>query len=266
MNLRADQVAHWLSSLGVGPETLVGVFMERSLELMAGVLGILKAGGTYVPIDPSYPKGRIAYMLADSKAPVLLTQRSMVEHLPENDARVICIDQGSEAFGQGRENLAGRVSSDSLAYMMYTSGSTGTPKGVLGSHRAMVNRFSWMWNAYPFEADDVCCQKTSLSFIDSVWEMFGPLLRGVRTVIIPTEEVKDITKLINTLSLNRITRIVLVPSLLDAMLETHADVDIRLPDLVMWVASGGALSRPKSLPTLPIVAPQPITPILTPYR
>src|SRR5262249_8363379 len=141
------------------------------------------------------------------------------------------------------ESPADLVSTDNVAYMIYTSGSTGKSKGVLGLHRGAVNRFRWMWEIYPFGTEDVCCQKTSLSFVDSVWEIFGPLLQGIRTVIIPDWVVKDPYQLVDTLAVNQITRIVLVPSLLRVILDMHTDLRFKLPKLKHWVSSGEALPR-----------------------
>src|SRR5437763_6885031 len=131
--------------------------------------------------------------------------------------------------------------------MLYTSGSTGRPKGVLATHRATSNRFHWMWETYPFESEEVCCQKTSLSFVDSVWEIFGPLLQGIRTVIIPDAVVKDPVQLLQTLAAHSVTRIVLVPSLLQVLLDTKADLQNQLPRLKYWVSSGEALPMELSL-------------------
>jgi amino acid adenylation domain-containing protein len=132
---------------------------------------------------------------------------------------------------------------DSLAYVIYTSGSTGTPKGVLGTHRGAVNRFHWMWRTHPFRSGERCCQKTSTSFVDSIWETFGPLLRGVTTLVIPDPVVREPRLLIQTLADQRVTRIVLVPALLRAMLEAEPELGACLPHLRFWVSSGEALSR-----------------------
>lgn len=133
----------------------------------------------------------------------------------------------------------------SIAYVIYTSGSTGQPKGVQALHRATSNRLGWMWRTMPFAAEEVCCQKTALSFVDSVWEIFGPLLQGVPSVIIPAMAVKDVPRLIEVLARHRVTRIVLVPSLLRAMLAVGAPLQQNLPHLRHWVCSGEAL--PSSL-------------------
>jgi amino acid adenylation domain-containing protein len=183
-------------------------------------------------------------MLEDAQVPVLLTQEQLVSELPAYGARVVCLDSDWEIIAEeSQENLVSGTTPATLAYVIYTSGSTGRPKGVLGHHRGMVNRFAWMWAAYPFEADEVCCQKTSLNFVDSVWELFGPLLQGIRTVMVPDEDVKDPHRLVQVLAAKHVTRLVLVPSLLDALLRTCGALEGQLPKLKMWITSGEPLSR-----------------------
>ncbi|MEG4277137.1 amino acid adenylation domain-containing protein [Microcoleus sp. MON1_C1] len=240
LNAKANQIAHYLQSLGVKPEVLVGICLERSLEMLAAILGILKVGAAYVPVDPAYPQERRSFMLADAKVPVLLTQKNLLETLPEHSAKVVCIDaEWQEISRQSDRNPAVKVEADHLAYVLYTSGSTGTPKGVLGTHRGTVNRC--FWNPYPFIEQDICCQKTSLNFVDSVWEIFAPLLHGLPTVIIPDRSVKDINQFLQTLSKQNVTRLVLVPSLLRALLDSFSDLDRRLPQLKYWICSGETL-------------------------
>jgi amino acid adenylation domain-containing protein len=242
LNRRANQLAHHLQGLGIGPEVLVGVYMERCVEMVVGLLGVLKAGGAYVPIDPTYPQKRVAFMLQDSQIAVLLTQQQFIEAWPELTVQVIRLDTEWAAIEQEREeNPVSDVCAENLASVIYTSGSTGRPKGVLATHRATLNRLQWMWERFPFEADEICCQKTSLSFVDSVWEMFGPLLRGIRIVLIADSVLKDPHWLIATLTREQITRIVLVPSLLRILLNTEIDLSNQLPHLKYWTSSGEAL-------------------------
>ena len=244
LNARANQLAHHLRKLGVGPEVLVGICLERSLEMVVGLLGILKAGGAYVPLDPAYPKQRLSFMVEDAQLPVLVTQERLVEELPEHSAKVLCLDRDWGLIGQESEgNPASGAGAENLAYVIYTSGSTGKPKGVFGPHRGAVNRFAWMWEAYPFEAEEVCCQKTSLNFVDSIWEIFGPLLQGIRTVTIPEEVMQDPYQLVQALAAQQVTRIVLVPSLLRLLLDAGIDLRRRLPRLKLWVSSGEPLPR-----------------------
>jgi amino acid adenylation domain-containing protein len=155
---------------------------------------------------------------------------------------IICLDTDWEVIARERTtNPAHWVAADHPAYVIYTSGSTGMPKGVLGLHGATLNRLHWMWAAYPFAAEEVCCQKTSLNFVDAVWEIFGPLLQGIPTVIIPDVVVKDVQRLIHTLARHHVTRMVLVPSLLQVILDTATDLHSQLSSLQYWVTSGEAL-------------------------
>ena len=240
LNRRANQLAHHLKSLGVKPEIPVGICVDRSLEMVVGLLGILKAGGAYVPLDPAYPPERLVFMLEDAEVAVLLTQALLVESLPKHQGRIVCLDTDWEIIErQSEANLISEVKLDNLAYVIYTSGSTGTPKGVLGTHRGTVNRC--FWNPYPFIEEDICCQKTSLNFVDSVWEIFAPLLHGLPTVIIPDRAVKDINQFLQTLSNQNVTRLVLVPSLLRVILDSFPDLDRRLPQLKYWICSGETL-------------------------
>jgi amino acid adenylation domain-containing protein len=241
---RSNRVASYLQKLGVGPGDPVGVCLERSLDMVVGLIAILKAGGAYVPMDPSYPSERLAFMLGDSKASIVLTQHALIGRFSKDGIQQICLDTDWDTIAlEKTEVVSVHVRPEDPAYVMYTSGSTGRPKGVVGTHRSTVNRMSWMWREYPFQADDVCCQKTSLSFVDSIWEVFGPLLAGVPSVIIPEEAVKDMGRLGEILAANRVTRIVLVPSLLRAILSHSNDLHQKLPALKLWISSGEALSH-----------------------
>ncbi|HLH60440.1 MAG TPA: non-ribosomal peptide synthetase [Ktedonobacteraceae bacterium] len=241
LNRQANRLAAYLCRSGVGREALIGICMQRSIEMVIGLLGILKANAAYVPLDPAYPRERLAFMLDDARPAILLTQQHLAARLPSHE-RTICLDRDWQAIAQeSEENVSGGVGGDHIAYMLYTSGSTGVPKGVLGTHRAAINRFCWMWNAYPFEQHEVCCQKTSLSFVDSVWEIFGPLLQGIPVVIIPDPLVKDSRQLLQTLAAHAVTRIVLVPSLLRVLLESE-NLQNSLPCLKYWTSSGETLS------------------------
>lgn len=242
LNQKANQLARHLQHLGVGLETRVGICVHRSLDMLVGLLGILKAGGAYVPLDPSYPPERLAFMLEDAHVPVLLTQQRMIEQLPTHKAKVVYLDATWAAIAQERaEDLDSGATGENLAYLLYTSGSTGKPKGVLGTHRATINRLAWMWQRYPFVPGEVCCQKTALSFVDSVWEVFGPLLQGIPIVIIPELAVKDPPRLLRTLAAHGVTRMVVVPSMLHVLLDVQDELKIQLPSLRYCVSSGEAL-------------------------
>ncbi len=245
LNARANRLAHHLIRQGVTPGTPVGVFMERSADMVVGLLGILKAGGAYLPLDPAYPLARLAFMLQDSRAPVLVTQRALYEEglaeaLRERPPAVVYLETIPQADDEAG-NPAVSVAPGDPAYVIYTSGSTGRPKGVLGLHRGAVNRFHWMWTTYPFEAGEVCAQKTALSFVDAVWEVFGPLLQGVPLVILRDEVVQDPVRLTGALATHGVTRLVLVPSLLRALLDAGEALQQRLPRLRFWISSGEAL-------------------------
>jgi len=243
LNRNANQAAHYLASRGVTRGSLVGVCFDRSCDLMVALLGVLKTGAAYVPLDPTYPQQRLAFMVQDSGIKTLLTQEKWADVLPKDVSTTIFLEREGDAIGrENAENLRAETSPDDPAYVIYTSGSTGQPKGVIGLHRGAVNRFTWMWQMYPFEPGEVACAKTSLSFVDSIWETFGALLAGIPTVLISEEVAKNPANLIATLDRHRVTRIVLVPSLLRAMLETEPDIRRRLPRLKYWISSGEALS------------------------
>jgi natural product biosynthesis luciferase-like monooxygenase protein/amino acid adenylation domain-containing protein len=239
LNRRANKLAHYLHALGVGPEVLVGIALVRSVEMVIALLAVLKAGGAYVPLDPAFPQQRLAHIIQDAPVAVLLTQSHLRERLRAESVTIVAVDM--EIEGQ-ENNPANATQPDHLAYMIYTSGSTGRPKGVLATHRATLNRLQWMWATFPFEADEICCQKTSLSFVDSIWEIFGPLLQGIRLVLIAGEILKDAQWLIATLTREQVTRIVLVPSLLRVLLNSAIDLENELPHLKYWTSSGEALS------------------------
>jgi amino acid adenylation domain-containing protein len=243
LNERANRLAHYLIHEGVTPGDLVGISIERSLEVAVGLLGILKAGAAYVPIDPSEPKQRLALMLEDSKVGIIVSQNNLNNRLPQHRARLLFLDTEKAAIDeQSAMNPCVPLSPGDLAYVIYTSGSTGTPKGVEGTHRASMNRFAWMWNAYPFCPGETCCQKTALSFIDSVWEIFGPLLRGIRNVIIPKEALLDPEQFVHLLAEYEVSRIVLVPSLLRVLLDHFSNLGAEVPKLKLWSASGEVLT------------------------
>ncbi|MCW5312696.1 amino acid adenylation domain-containing protein [Nostoc sp. KVJ3] len=184
LNHRANQLAHYLRSLGVKPEVLVGICVERSLEMMVGILGILKAGGVYVPLDPAYPKERLAFMLEDAQISVLLTQQRLVKELPQQEAKVICIDTDWEIIAQeSQENLLARFTSENLAYVIYTSGSTGKPKGVMIQHNSLVNYIKTACLEYELKSSDRILQFASISFDTAAEEIFPCLVEGATLVL-----------------------------------------------------------------------------------
>jgi amino acid adenylation domain-containing protein len=181
LNRRANQLAHHLRALGVGPETLVGICLKRSFDLVAGLLGILKAGGAYVPLDPTYPRNRLSFMLTDSQVPVLLTSEDLLDRLPESSATPVFMDRDwPEIRGGLDENPAGGATLDNLAYVIYTSGSTGLPKGALIVHRGLTNYLSWCTEAYNVADGAGAPVHSSISFDLTVTSLFAPLMVGRR--------------------------------------------------------------------------------------
>ena len=186
LNERANQLAWRLRGLGVGPEVLVAVCVERSLEMVVGLLAILKAGGAYVPLDPAYPKARLSHMLADSCTPVLLTQESLLGHLPDSGAQVLCLDRDWPAIArESTANPPPAAVPASAAYVIYTSGSTGRPKGVVVCHEHVVRLFAATEHWFHFHEHDVWTLFHSYAFDFSVWELWGALLHGGRLVVVP---------------------------------------------------------------------------------
>ncbi|PSB51012.1 non-ribosomal peptide synthetase [filamentous cyanobacterium Phorm 6] len=191
LNAKANQLAHHLQTLGVKPETLVAICVERSLEMIVGLLGILKAGGAYVPLDAAYPSERLAFMLEDSAVPVLLTQQRLVDRLAQHEAQVVCLDTQWEAIAQhSEENTACGVNADNLAYVIYTSGSTGKPKGVTIQHRSLVNYITAVNIEYEIEKCDRILQFSSISFDVSAEEIYTSLTSGA-TLILRTDSMLD---------------------------------------------------------------------------
>src|SRR5262245_45793513 len=200
LNGRANRLARRLRKLGVGAEALVGICLERSIELVVGLLGILKAGGAYLPLDPKYPKERLAYMLEDAGALVLLSEESVVGWLPSGQAEIIRLDSEWERIAEeSEENLASGVASDNLSYVIYTSGSTGRPKGVAISHRSVVNLLDALQQRLSLDEGDVMVAVTTLLFDIAGLEIYLPLMVGARTVIATEQEGKDAGRLVEAL-------------------------------------------------------------------
>lgn len=200
LNLRANQLAHYLQSLGVGSEVLVGLCVERSLEMVVGVLGILKAGGAYVPLDYAYPEERLAFMLQDAQVSVLLTQEKLKSGLPKHQAEIICLDTNWQSIDYGLDNPTNSVTSNNLAYIIYTSGSTGQPKGVQIQHRSAVNLLNAIAQEPGLTAEDTLLSVTSLSFDIAVSEILLPLSVGAKLVLVSREVAADSTQLLKALT------------------------------------------------------------------
>jgi len=185
LNRRANQLAHYLRKLGVGPEVLVGICVERSIEMIVGMLGILKAGGVYVPLDPDYPKERLGFMLEDTQAGIIVTDSVSLGSLPSSSAQAICLDRDWQAVTKEPQvNPGNQTTADNLAYVIYTSGSTGKPKGVMIPHRGLVNYLSWATASYGVANGQGAPMHSSIGFDLSITSLFTPLLKGRRVVLL----------------------------------------------------------------------------------
>jgi amino acid adenylation domain-containing protein len=220
LNSRANQLAHRLRKLGVGPDVLVAVCAERSIEMVLALLAVVKAGGAYVPLDPDYPRERLVKMLEDSKAPVLLIQEHLLDRVPQGGLHVIRLDRDWPET-ESTENLPAEVNGKNLAYVIYTSGSTGQPKGVPNVHEGIVNRLLWMQDMYKLGATDRVLQKTPYSFDVSVWEFFWPFMTGAALVVARPNGHKDPAYLAKLIADQQITTLHFVPSMLSIFLETE---------------------------------------------
>ncbi|NIR48174.1 amino acid adenylation domain-containing protein [candidate division KSB1 bacterium] len=206
LNRRANRLAHYLRKLGIGPDVLVGIYVERSLEMVIGLLGIMKAGGAYVPLDPSYPKERIGYILKDAQVSVLVTQKQLVRVLPEHKAEVICLDSdGAEICKESASNPVSGSDCANLAYVIYTSGSTGKPKGVGIQHQTLVNFLYSMSKEPGLTQEDVLLAVTTLSFDIAGLELYLPLMVGGRVVLASGEVASDGGRLSEMLTLSGAT-------------------------------------------------------------
>ncbi len=236
---RSNRLAHYLASQGVGRGTVVGVCRERSVEAVIALLALLKLRAVFLPLDPSYPRDRLAYMAADAGAAVVLGLGA--ELAPK--ARALAwraVWQAASAYPADCPQP--HATSDDLAYIIYTSGSMGRPKGVAVEHRTVLNRLTWMWREYPFAPGEIGVMKTALNFVDAFWEMLGGVLRGAPTVVAPQNVVADPNAFIDLLAHHAVTRLWFVPSFLEMILETCPDLGNRLPALRFWSSGGEPIS------------------------
>ncbi|MFL6311057.1 MAG: amino acid adenylation domain-containing protein [Terriglobales bacterium] len=243
LDRRANQVAHHLVKLGVGPDIRVGICMERGLDLLAALLGVLKADGAYVPLDPAYPQERLDYMLGDSGAGLVLTQSTMVSNLPSGHAKVIALDANWDQIAQEPHHPpAAEVNPENLAYIIYTSGSTGRPKGVAVEHRQVCNQLFWAGEVLSLGPTDCVLQKASFSFDASILEIFLPLVYGSRIAIAAPGGERDADYLLQLAIEKSVSYVDLAPSLLDALLD-H-------PQIQQWkslriISSGAEALKPE---------------------
>ncbi|HVO88065.1 MAG TPA: amino acid adenylation domain-containing protein [Casimicrobiaceae bacterium] len=219
LNRRANALAHRLRELGVGPEVVVGVCLERSVELAVALCAVVKAGGAYLPLDPDYPAARLAFMVEDAAAPIVLTHTGLRDRLSDYSGRVVCIDSAqAELAGQPRDNPAPSATPRNLAYVIYTSGSTGRPKGVMIEHRSLANYLQWFARAFAIGDADAILQKTPIGFDASLEEWLVPLITGARLVIADTRGAM-LDVIVDAVQRESITVLQVVPSLLEALLD-----------------------------------------------
>lgn len=238
LNRRANQLAHYLQKLAVEPDTPVGISIERSLEMVIGILGILKAGAAYVPIDPTYPDERIAYMLENSQVPVLLTQKHLQAALPEYQGQMLCLDTDWDSIvAESGANPSGKVQPANLAYIMYTSGSTGRPKGVLVPHQGLCNLAQYQIRLFDVQPTSRYLQFASLSFDPSISDIITSLCAGARLCLIPPESSRLGAELKELLLQYKITHIDIVPP---ALATISGEV---LPDLQAVIVGGDVCTQ-----------------------
>ena len=223
LEARANQLAYHLQGLGVGPEVPVAICMDRSLEMVVGILGILKAGGAYVPLDPEYPKERLAYMMEDARTQVLLTQNTLRESMPELGIAVVCVDSDWETIARhGKSTPQANATAANLAYVIYTSGSTGQPKGVMVEHGGLTNTINWTMETLELSSSDRCILKTPITFDASGRELFATLLAGGTLIVAEPGGHRDSRYLADTIRGERISILHCVPSLLRLLVEEPA--------------------------------------------
>jgi amino acid adenylation domain-containing protein len=241
LNTKANQLAHYLCSLKVKPEVLVGICVERSLEMVIGLLAILKAGGAYIPLDPNYPKQRLEYILEDTQAPVLLTQASLLEVLPQHNAQVVCLDSDWHLIAQqSQNNLSSELTTENLAYIIYTSGSTGKPKGVQIPHIALSNFLYSMKQAPGLTSQDKLLAVTTYSFDIAALEIFLPIIVGACLIVASQEIISDGNQLLAKIKDSKATVMQATPATWQLLLTAGWDGDHQLKIL----CGGEALSAP----------------------
>lgn len=246
LNARANRLAHELRKLGVGPEDIVGICAERSLEMMVGLFGILKSGAAYLPLDPAYPKARLHYMLDNAQVKVLVTQKALAQHLPGREALFAFLDQqDGNGAGEVLENPPHLAQPENLAYVIYTSGSTGRPKGIMIEHRTLANYIGWA-NTLMFDDHlKTVPAVQGLTFDGSLKQLFAPLLRGLEVWLLSTAEITDPASLMDALSKHRDIRFSAVPSLWKTILDALESGQAVLPKGVITRAFIGGEELPR---------------------
>ena len=242
LNERANQLAHYLVSMDVGPESRVGICLERSFAMLTAVLGVLKAGGAYVSLDPSYPAERLRFMMQDADISILLTERQLQERFGAHDCRMVLLDADQHSFDrESTANVSSGVTPDNLVYVIFTSGSTGRPKGVMMSHRALANLLSWQVETYPNEAAARTLQFTSLSFDVSFQEIFSTWWSGGALILITDELRRDPAALLELIVEQEITRLFMPFAALQNLAEAAASSSLLPTRLQQFITAGEQL-------------------------
>ncbi|MEQ8464528.1 non-ribosomal peptide synthetase [Coleofasciculus sp. E1-EBD-02] len=254
LNRRANQLAQYLQSLGVGADVLVGLCLERSLEMIVAILGILKAGGAYVPLDPDYPSERLGFMIEDAQLSVILTQQKFVETFhgtslpPQHQPQVVCLDTDRETITQNSQsNPKNTAEASNLAYVIYTSGSTGKPKGVLVNHSNVVRLFTATDAMYHFNEKDVWTLFHSIAFDFSVWEIWGALLYGGKLVVVPYLVTRSPESFYQLLSQEGVTVLNQTPSAFRQLIQAEQSLTKTNNLKLRWVIFGGEALELNSL-------------------
>jgi amino acid adenylation domain-containing protein len=248
LNARANQLAHRLHRLGIGPDSLVSICLERSVEMVVALLGVLKAGGAYVPLDPASPAERLAWLLEDTRSPVLITSRTLLERLPSCDAELLVLDDKREALTrESDKNPCTTATAHNLAYVIYTSGSTGRPKGTLVSHYNVTRLFAATQHWFEFTERDVWTLFHSYAFDFSVWELWGALLYGGRLVVVPYEVSRSPTAFYELLAEERVTVLNQTPSAFRQLIQAEEEVGVSPNLRLRLIIFGGEALELQSL-------------------
>lgn len=249
---QSNKLANYLQHMGIRVGDGIGIYLDRSPLALIAMLATMKAEGVCIPLDPTYPAERIRYMVNDSEVEVILTNEQLLNQSIVNNSsfadKLFSLERNWPGVEKQAIEFTGKHCTRQadgkphVAFILYTSASTGTAVGVKTRHDAHIRRFEWMWRQYPFSGYEMCCQKTSLCFIDSVWELFGPLLKGVPSVFVQIDTIMDSVEFLEIIESHRVSRIVLVPTLLRLLVNSAISRKCYLPSLRYCFSSGEILA------------------------